>query len=448
MVSAGILNTTFSSVDSSASVSANNSKTDSSDFTKILSSQSKTGKENGLVKNDSSGKSDEVKEIVKKFYTDQSKPVSDGAELSEEEIVQASANVYTQIIDVIADNLECDPQEIEQIMDDLDIKPEELLDNQNINQIVCEFTGLESNMDILTDDSLSAAVKDIYSEIDNLVSEMDSNFGINKEELKELFSKMNVSEPNITDENFEILENADADSEEMLQNVKTNEVPENIETDAEEVQNNNIAATKTDESKTSDDNELSEKGSSDSERSTFTGNENTENKLTDIISNLRETIAENISGEDNGIADKIIKQITEDVKLYAKPDMTSLEIQLEPESLGKVSLTVASKAGAVTAQLAVQNEVAREAIESQMTTLKESLNNQGIKVEAIEVTLASKEFEQNLDKEADTNEQNSGKRRKHISSDELAEINGISTGEETVMETMMKEMGSTVNYSA
>lgn len=448
MVSAGILNTTFSSVDSSASVSANNSKTDSSDFTKILSSQSKPGKENGLVKNDSSGKSDEVKGIVKKFYTDQSKPVSDGAELSEEEIVQASANVYTQIIDVIADNLECDPQEIEQIMDDLDIKPEELLDNQNINQIVCEFTGLESNMDILTDDSLSAAVKDIYSEIDNLVSEMDSNFGINKEELKELFSKMNVSEPNITDENFEILENADADSEEMLQNVKTNEVPENIETDAEEVQNNNIAATKTDESKTSDDNELSEKGSSDSERSTFTGNETTENKLTDIISNLRETIAENISGEDNGIADKIIKQITEDVKLYAKPDMTSLEIQLEPESLGKVSLTVASKAGAVTAQLAVQNEVAREAIESQMTTLKESLNNQGIKVEAIEVTLASKEFEQNLDKEADTNEQNSGKRRKHISSDELAEINGISTGEETVMETMMKEMGSTVNYSA
>lgn len=448
MVSAGILNTTFSSVDSSASVSANNSKTDSSDFTKILSSQSKPGKENGLVKNDSSGKSDEVKEIVKKFYTDQSKPVSDGAELSEEEIVQASANVYTQIIDVIADNLECDPQEIEQIMDDLDIKPEELLDNQNINQIVCEFTGLESNMDILTDDSLSAAVKDIYSEIDNQVSEMDSNFGINKEELKELFSKMNVSEPNITDENFEILENADADSEEMLQNVKTNEVPENIETDAEEVQNNNIAATKTDESKTSDDNELSEKGSSDSERSTFTGNETTENKLTDIISNLRETIAENISGEDNGIADKIIKQITEDVKLYAKPDMTSLEIQLEPESLGKVSLTVASKAGAVTAQLAVQNEVAREAIESQMTTLKESLNNQGIKVEAIEVTLASKEFEQNLDKEADTNEQNSGKRRKHISSDELAEINGISTGEETVMETMMKEMGSTVNYSA
>lgn len=448
MVSAGILNTTFSSVDSSASVSANNSKTDSSDFTKILSSQSKPGKENGLVKNDSSGKSDEVKEIVKKFYTDQSKPVSDGAELSEEEIVQASANVYTQIIDVIADNLECDPQEIEQIMDDLDIKPEELLDNQNINQIVCEFTGLESNMDILTDDSLSAAVKDIYSEIDNLVSEMDSNFGINKEELKELFSKMNVSEPNITDENFEILENADADSEEMLQNVKTNEVPENIETDAEEVQNNNIAATKTDESKTSDDNELSEKGSSDSERSTFTGNETAENKLTDIISNLRETIAENISGEDNGIADKIIKQITEDVKLYAKPDMTSLEIQLEPESLGKVSLTVASKAGAVTAQLAVQNEVAREAIESQMTTLKESLNNQGIKVEAIEVTLASKEFEQNLDKEADTNEQNSGKRRKHISSDELAEINGISTGEETVMETMMKEMGSTVNYSA
>ena len=73
-----------------------------------------------------------------------------------------------------------------------------------------------------------------------------------------------------------------------------------------------------------------------------------------IVSNLKNTITDNILTED-GIADKIIKQITDDIRLYAKADTTSLEIQLEPETLGKVGITVTSKAGTITAQLVVQN---------------------------------------------------------------------------------------------
>ena len=116
-----------------------------------------------------------------------------------------------------------------------------------------------------------------------------------------------------------------------------------------------------------------------------------ENGMESIVSNLKNTITDNILTED-GIADKIIKQITDDIRLYAKADTTSLEIQLEPETLGKVGITVTSKAGTITAQLVVQNEVAKEAIESQMATLKESFASQDIKVDAVEVTIASKEL--------------------------------------------------------
>ena len=172
-----------------------------------------------------------------------------------------------------------------------------------------------------------------------------------------------------------------------------------------------------------------------------------ENGMESIVSNLKNTITDNILTED-GIADKIIKQITDDIRLYAKADTTSLEIQLEPETLGKVGITVTSKAGTITAQLVVQNEVAKEAIESQMATLKESFASQDIKVDAVEVTIASKEFEQNLDKGAgNSSEQNENKRRKHISTEELAEINGTATDKETSIDNVLKEMGTTVNYS-
>lgn len=172
-----------------------------------------------------------------------------------------------------------------------------------------------------------------------------------------------------------------------------------------------------------------------------------ENGMESIVSNLKNTITDNILTED-GIADKIIKQITDDIRLYAKADTTSLEIQLEPETLGKVGITITSKAGTITAQLVVQNEVAKEAIESQMASLKESFASQDIKVDAVEVTIASKEFEQNLDKGAgNSSEQNENKRRKHISTEELAEINGTTADKETSIDNVLKEMGTTVNYS-
>jgi flagellar hook-length control protein FliK len=167
-----------------------------------------------------------------------------------------------------------------------------------------------------------------------------------------------------------------------------------------------------------------------------------------VLDGIREAVVQDIQGEDNGLADRIIKQITDDIKMYANQNTTSLEIQLEPESLGKVSLTVASKSGSVTAQLMVQNEVAKEAIESQISTLKETMNNQGIKIEAIEVTVASREFEENLDKQNNNSEHQEQRNRRHLSDEELAEINGITVSEDKIREEIMKEMGNTVSYSA
>ena len=60
---------------------------------------------------------------------------------------------------------------------------------------------------------------------------------------------------------------------------------------------------------------------------------------------------------------------------------------LNPENLGKVHVAVTAKQGIVTAQLTAQNEQVKAALENQMTALKEQFNNQGVKVEAVEITV-------------------------------------------------------------
>ena len=95
-------------------------------------------------------------------------------------------------------------------------------------------------------------------------------------------------------------------------------------------------------------------------------------------------------------AEEIMRQITEQVKIQVKSEATSMELQLNPASLGKVGLHIESKGGVITAQILAQNETVKSAIESQVVTLKEAIEAKGIKIEEVEVTVASHAFEQNL----------------------------------------------------
>lgn len=425
MVSAGILSMTVGGVDSGISASQSTKKSENNDFAKIFDGQAVNNSKNDNAEN-ISNKSKEVQNNIKKYYIEKPKTEEVSDEEISEQMAEMAVDIYNKVIDVIAKNLQCETEEVEQAMDNLGISADGLLDKQNINKIVCEISGTEDTMNILTDTSLSEAVQEVYSKISEIVSDFEETTGLSQKGLTDLLESFETKKLVVDNEMVDV-----------------NVTEENVEMVTEDAVENNQNSLKDTTNKTSLENQ----------NNSNSGNEKSENKdmtneYANVVGNIKEAIVANISSEDISVADKIIKQITDDIKLYAKADTTSLEIQLEPESLGKVSLTVASKAGAVTAQLTVQNEIAREAIESQMSTLKESLNNQGIKIEAIEVTIASKEFEQNLDKEGNSSEKEGSKHRRHLSDEELLEINGTKSSEEISIDNMMKEMGNTVSYSA
>lgn len=416
-------------------------KTSDGDFTKILSRHT-TSDSKETFKTYNSEKNSDVKNVIKKFYSDKSQIRGNEQKIDDTDIEKAVAEVYSQIINVIADALNANPDEIKGIINELDINLNALSDNQNVIKIVSKYLGINNPVNVLTNDEAINAVKEINQSISEIINELKDEFAITDDGLKDLLSKIDTvrDTENIEDIINDETGNVDA-SDDIIKVSDENNNKINIDSE-----NDNIVPEKT----TVKNEENANAGNNkefNNDRESKSELYLNENGMESIVSNLKNTITDNILTED-GIADKIIKQITDDIRLYAKADTTSLEIQLEPETLGKVGITVTSKAGTITAQLVVQNEVAKEAIESQMATLKESFASQDIKVDAVEVTIASKEFEQNLDKGAgNSSEQNENKRRKHISTEELAEINGTATDKETSIDNVLKEMETTVNYS-
>lgn len=179
--------------------------------------------------------------------------------------------------------------------------------------------------------------------------------------------------------------------------------------------------------------------------------------FTEISNNLFEHIKESVSEVHTtetsqvSFATRIFNQVMEGIKVLSGEDMSSMEMQLQPENLGKLNIQVISKNGIITAQIITQNEAVKQAIESQMFVLKDNMNNHDIAIEDVEVTVSSHAFEQGMDNGSHENSENKQKKRKFVSEDDLQSVNAadIKAIKEEILEEAMKEQnGSTVSYTA
>jgi len=145
---------------------------------------------------------------------------------------------------------------------------------------------------------------------------------------------------------------------------------------------------------------------------------------------------------------EIVMRVVDAIKVNLSPDKTSIELSLSPQSLGKISLYITSKDGNLTARIATENEVTKQALESQLEMLKETIAEQGIKVEAIEVsvsgfTFADSNNAQKGETESD-NKKTGAAGRKQVRDGE----SGILTQEEAAPANTPVPEGSTVNFVA
>lgn len=166
-------------------------------------------------------------------------------------------------------------------------------------------------------------------------------------------------------------------------------------------------------------------------------------------------ITENTSSYVSVDTVQIIEQIVERVRVSHVVDAPTIEMQLNPENLGKMYVNISSKQGVINAQIAATNDSVKEALEAQIVELKETLNQAGVKVDAIEVTIASHEFERNLEQgqsreeqEAERQEELKNHNRRSLDASSVEELAGVMSEEETLIAQIMRDNGNSVDYMA
>ena len=151
--------------------------------------------------------------------------------------------------------------------------------------------------------------------------------------------------------------------------------------------------------------------------------------------------------------EQIAEQVIEHIKSNVREDFSSLEMTLNPASLGHVAINLVNNAGNVTAQFITENDAARSAIEGQVAILRQNLEQQGVKIDAVEVTVSSHAFEQNLEQgndgqsEAENMEQEKLRRQtRKIDLGEYADIPEDLSEEDRVTADMMQADGGRMDY--
>lgn len=142
----------------------------------------------------------------------------------------------------------------------------------------------------------------------------------------------------------------------------------------------------------------SKDGESGKEAKNFGQNNTAQNFQNQLDALNDSTAAEGVAKFTSESTESIMKQLADMVKIVKNENLTKMELQLHPASLGTVNVSLTTKGGMVTAEFTTQNEAVKAAIEAQASQLRANLEEQGVKIEAIEVSVESHQMERDLDK--------------------------------------------------
>lgn len=385
-------------------------------------------------------------------------------------VVEEAGN---EVIKEIAEEFEVPPEEVEKAMEVLGLSVYDLFDPSNLKQLVLELEDGADLAVLLTDENLFAKLQNVLNVAVDAKADLAGELGMDSKEFQSLLEELQSSlkEPEIMGE--ENLTNA-VDSGQMAEEVKVakEEAPkitvevkagdETVRLSADEKGNvTGTAEVVPSESEVNNTKEHAgeheQKGNGNSQKESE-GKLQTENLQMDALIQNRVQTAE-VSFEQTAAVfseqtREIMDQIMDYMRIQLKPGMDQLEMQLHPESLGTVHIQLSSKGGEVTAQFQVQNETVKAAIESQIASLQESLKEQGIKVEAVQVTVENHGFESNLwqgqgREENASSHNNNRKSPRRINLNDLdGTFNEDADEEELLAAKMMEANGNTVDYTA
>lgn len=348
-------------------------------------------------------------------------------ELPTEDVMAMLQTVVAEVKQQFMDVFGVTEQEFAAAMEKLGLTEEDLSDPEMLTKLAAELLGTEDQMELL-----------FHSEVTDLLKEVQDRFAKISEELEQAGMDL--------DQVLQVLKEASVHTEEAVEEY-TGVIAEQEQSGEEETEGKETAAALDLAAQTAEKETVqvtaSEKNNGKQQKNL---NGEDQSFSAQVLSKLEEAVNEKMPEID---ARDVIRQVVEEIKLTVKADTTSFEMQLNPEHLGKINLQVAAKNGVVTAQIATETVEAKEILEAQLSTLKETLANQGVKVEAVEVSVGARSFDQNLDGQAEKNNQEAEQDRpRRFRFDIMEAEEGELTSAEQIAREIMMANGNRIDYTA
>ena len=363
----------------------------------------------------------------------------DGDAKDLEKVQEVLGTIVQNLIGQITETFSVSEEELQGVMDELGMTETDLMDPAQLNELLMAVSGAEDSFALLTDEELYGNVKSILDLQKDLTGQAQEELQLTPEKWQDAVTKVVTEEPVIT---VEVEDHATDAAERSQSDVELPTVEQEPE---EKIQ---APVQNTQEEKTKDSGNRHESQTAGQQGNLLLQNLKEEN----FLSGLQQ--ASQTEGTQTTDTQDIMRQIMDYMKVSVKADSSDLEMQLHPQSLGTLHVQVASKNGVVTANFITQNETVKAALESQMVQLKESFAEQGVKVEAIEVTVQTHSFEQNLEQgRGNQSDQESGagvsrRRTRRINLNTAFVEDEPQTEEDRIAADIMSANGNTVDFTA
>ncbi|MBQ1843758.1 MAG: flagellar hook-length control protein FliK [Lachnospiraceae bacterium] len=467
-------------------------QSDSSSTKSTKTTTSKNTRKPDVTRSDSSTVDrKETQQTSKKTGTTDTKDIKNrdtgvsGPETEDNTVDEAGAmeDFTSNILDTIKEDLGVDDDTINAAMQSLGLTFTDLSIPSNAAQLYMTITG-DSRSDLLTSDNFLGFLDDlqeIFSQApDDIMDQMRPVTDDEAAGLQDMLSDLNTQQ-NVTDDTTVTVQNTDDQMDVRVVNVVTEgSVQEDAK--AQPVADTAISTdSNTDTQTTTTLVNPQQQSQQNTDTSDMTGQENlfgkqqnsqqTESVNTNVAQttvtmtqtevSFTETITQVTKYTDIN-TDNIIQQIVDKAKQTIGTTVKSLEMELNPQSLGKIFLQVAEKSGDVTAHLYAQNEAVKHALENRLADLQENLNRQGVRINEVTISVEPHAFEKNLEQNTNgnlMNESNAGafseregnaaaSHRTAGSIDVREGFDGKQTEEDELEASIMRDNGNTVSYLA
>lgn len=383
-----------------------------------------------------------------------------------EDVEEAAGELAEEIADVMDVPLE----KVVEAMEILGLTAVDLFDPTNLKQLLLALTDSTDELSLVTDEKLYGNLQELFQTVDDTLAALQEEMGLDADELNALLEKISAEEK-------EPVKMQPVETQESVAMPGTTEPEVSVE-GMKDYTVNVAKETGTVQVKVTVDDASGQKHVS--EQVTETAKPETEpvvKKANEAETGHKEegnagqnagnAFLQNLTGRTQELeapverpvytqapTNQIMDQIVEYMKINIKPETQELEMQLHPASLGTVHVQLAAKDGVITAQFAAQNETVKAVLETQLIQLKEQFEEQGIKVEAVEVTVAGHAYGDQFGGERETGDQENGNAKKNarrisLNLDEMEEdgIDELEDSERIAVE-MMQANGNTVDYMA